>query len=619
LADLFLEFTSRQIRRYYGLFGLSPTEHLDVLCRWINVAAWLCEDFCLIPVGFPLECFILRRALTRKADLLTQGLIELPLRGSFEAFVARRRESYNPYAEDFADLYRDEIPLFIQRFSMAFKDRRNQSAESLIDRWSAGPDDSPLWVPIRRLGLTATRRISKIPEIIHRSEAGIVWHGVLNRLTDTDRAADDDLQRILQSDFVESYCEEYGTDTLSNLPYRWRDLRREPSANGALSYRNFATSLTPVGIGGLIEHLSAESMIAIKQRAGYLAFIARYRNMASDRPALKRIAAGYGAKHAARGHALAEGTLAGLSRSKDVVLKDAEMAELDEILGLMAEDMPQNGTIAVEGLLNTLPANRSSESESERMAQSKRRIAIFIALQEERRILERSDLQLRTDLHPRHLVGEKNGVIIEVFCAYGMGRVAAAVTTMEYLQASTSLPDLLIVAGLAGGFQKAGMTEGAVIIPEQVFDLALRKIKESETQFRPETYRMDPRLKNYIQSNAFDRVAWSNAADKEAEWPDHLKPNIRHDPLTSVDEVVSSDKHAELLRVTSPKLAGVEMEAGGVCAAAAKFDVKVTVIRAVSDNADPAKADNMWRTRAMKTIVSLLKFVDLSAVIDPKK
>jgi nucleoside phosphorylase len=573
----------------------------------------------LVPVGFPLECFILRRVLTRKADLLTHGVIELPLRGSFEAFVARRRETYNPYADDFADLYSDDIPSFVQKFSIAFKDRRNQSAESLVDRWSAGPDDSSLWMPIGRLGLPAVRRISRIPALIHRSEAGIVWQGILNRLTETDRTVEDELQRILQSDFVESYCEEYGTDTLIDLPYGWRNLRREPSTEGTLNYRNFTASLAPLGIELLVERLSAETMVEIRQRMGYLAFITRYRGIAGDRSMLKLAAAGYGSKHGTRGHALAEVALARSSRSKDIVLTETEIAHLDEILGLASEYLRHDGTVATIGLPETLPTDRSNRTEGRKMSQPKPRIAIFVALQEERRILEDGGLGLRTDLHDRNLVGEKDGVTIEVFCAYGMGRVAAAVAAMKYLNETTPPPDLLIVAGLAGGFSQAGMTEGAVVIPEQVFDLALRKIKETETEFRPETYRTDSRLKDYIQSNAFHSDDWSTAAHRYAEWPTNLRPNIRHDPLTSVDEVVSSEAHGDLLRLTSLKLAGVEMEAGGVCAAAAKFGVPVAVIRAVSDKADPAKTDSIWRPRAMKTIVSLLKFVDLAAVIAQKK
>jgi nucleoside phosphorylase len=86
--------------------------------------------------------------------------------------------------------------------------------------------------------------------------------------------------------------------------------------------------------------------------------------------------------------------------------------------------------------------------------------------------------------------------------------------------------------------------------------------------------------------------------------------------LTSVDEVVSSLDHAKDLRKDFPKLAGVEMEAGGVFAAAGKFGVDVAVIRAVSDKADPSKADNEWRRRAMETITSLIEFIDLAKMLE---
>jgi nucleoside phosphorylase len=85
-----------------------------------------------------------------------------------------------------------------------------------------------------------------------------------------------------------------------------------------------------------------------------------------------------------------------------------------------------------------------------------------------------------------------------------------------------------------------------------------------------------------------------------------------------VDEVVTSIEHADALRGHYHKLAAVEMESGGVCAAAKHFDVPVAVIRCVSDQADPSKTDDVWRPRAMKTIISLLQFIDLPRMLDYK-
>jgi nucleoside phosphorylase len=51
------------------------------------------------------------------------------------------------------------------------------------------------------------------------------------------------------------------------------------------------------------------------------------------------------------------------------------------------------------------------------------------------------------------------------------------------------------------------------------------------------------------------------------------------------------------------------MEAGGACLAARHFKVPVSMLRVVSDNADPAKADDKWRAIGMKTLAHLLKSI----------
>jgi nucleoside phosphorylase len=57
------------------------------------------------------------------------------------------------------------------------------------------------------------------------------------------------------------------------------------------------------------------------------------------------------------------------------------------------------------------------------------------------------------------------------------------------------------------------------------------------------------------------------------------------------------------------------MEAGGVCAAAKMNSIQVVVVRGVSDLADPAKSDNVWRQRAMKTVAHLLESVDFRLLL----
>jgi nucleoside phosphorylase len=120
---------------------------------------------------------------------------------------------------------------------------------------------------------------------------------------------------------------------------------------------------------------------------------------------------------------------------------------------------------------------------------------------------------------------------------------------------------------------------------------------------------------DYLTSSDFDHGAWERIAIAQADWPKHRRPSFHRGLITSLDEVVSSETWREELLDDTPKLLGVEMEAGGLCAAAQMYKVPVAMIRAVSDNADPAKVDTAWRPRGMKTIATLIEAVEWAAII----
>jgi nucleoside phosphorylase len=161
---------------------------------------------------------------------------------------------------------------------------------------------------------------------------------------------------------------------------------------------------------------------------------------------------------------------------------------------------------------------------------------------------------------------------------------------------------------------------GDVIIAESVVDLAVRKIQLDQEgisgpEFRPRVFSTDMRLVNYLNYSGFQRPDWQARVFQEIEWPEHRRPAIQTGTIASADEVVSSNEWSERLLAAWPKLLGVEMEAGGACAAAELFDLKVVVIRGVSDYADPAKSDNEWRKRAMRTVIHLLRSVEFGAIL----
>jgi nucleoside phosphorylase len=166
---------------------------------------------------------------------------------------------------------------------------------------------------------------------------------------------------------------------------------------------------------------------------------------------------------------------------------------------------------------------------------------------------------------------------------------------------------------------------GHIICATTVVDLANRKVVDDEenglvTKFRRKDFNLNLAFRDVLSSVSFDRDAWINSAIKTAEWPEDRRPSIQTGLVASVDEVISSNEWREHHLGYADKLLGVEMEAGGVCAAAAKYNnVPVSMLRAVSDNADPAKTDDRWRTIGMKTLAQLILMLPYDALFEALK
>jgi nucleoside phosphorylase len=250
-------------------------------------------------------------------------------------------------------------------------------------------------------------------------------------------------------------------------------------------------------------------------------------------------------------------------------------------------------------------------------------LILFVALEEELEILAHQ-LNLTKNASPPEASGNLGGVAVGVVCPRNMGRVAAAVAMSNYLAKRHRPPKLILIVGIAGGFEENGSTVGHIVSVTKVVDLALRKVvddKEGATSnFRREDYRMNEVLWNVLNSHLFDMNKWSIEAS-DLGWPKDRRPSIHSGPMASADEVVSSNQWRTMMiegKGGEPKLLGVEMEAGGVCAAAERARVPVCMLRVISDMADPSKKNNEWRPRGMRTLAHLIgrvPFVDVLAQI----
>lgn len=246
------------------------------------------------------------------------------------------------------------------------------------------------------------------------------------------------------------------------------------------------------------------------------------------------------------------------------------------------------------------------------------KIAIFVALEEELNVLIKHFSLVRSPESPA-ASGKIGDVEVDVLCPRAMGRVAAAVEVTRYLSKHSS-PDLLFCIGLAGGFEESGIEQGAVICAETVVDLANRKVTDDEkgaakSKFRRRDFDCTRAVYEVAKSKEFDHDAWASHSAAEFDWQKGRMPSLWEGKVASADEVVASNDHRKKMVDSVDKLFGIEMEAGGVCAAATAFKVPVSVLRVVSDMADPSKADDKWRMTGMKTLAELLNRLPLGRVI----
>ena len=335
--------------------------------------------------------------------------------------------------------------------------------------------------PVKRLGARAVARLSKIPDRLNRNEAGVVWNGVSAMFEETDRRYEDDLQRILQAEYVEIYCEEYGVDTVRDLPYGWRSLRISPPWRESLRYDNFIASLKPLGLHHIAERLAAAALVELRARQGYLAFREAYLRLTDATPPQLKFRIALAAQElSGMGQTLSATIAARTPPNLDMQPHEVEFEQLDSILAIAAERMQSDRPARI-----TPPRRHEAVTPqaAPRTNSSGKRIAIFVALDEERDILTAVPSTSKATTTKNFSLDRKMVSLWRFIVR--MEWVAWLLRSQRWLIEKRGAPDLLLVTGLAGGFEQAKMKLGALLVPEIVFDLAVRKITADDTLFTP--------------------------------------------------------------------------------------------------------------------------------------
>lgn len=636
LNNLLLDFLNRESREIFGLYSiLSNEDHINFLVETINVAVFICHEFCIENPGSIAECDLVRIAFKRRSKFVEEGLIRFPIREiSLDELWLKKEKEYRLFKESYRALYSETGKKFIKKYSHALITRKSKIGGEIISRWDAGPSSNPVWGTIKETVTTKEiDRIRKLPLKLKEKDLGIKGQSLVNEIGTKIGINPICFRHILQNHYFSIYVDEYDLRLLSEIPY-FRDRYGYEENDLCYNYEALRAALSAIKIWNLIKRVSADSLIEIRRKSGYFLFRDVFIEISGKCHSINDVLKSFSFGAAKIQKELNETILLEVYDDKKIIppngfkLTKSEISAIDHRLISISNpsleayhDIFNNNSKSKTQPIERIHMIKGTEITEQRYKE-RPIIAIFVALQMEREILvDRWSLKCK---YPNIFwTGESQDNNLIVYGPDQIGRVSAAISTMEMFFELKSrfnkLPEIIISTGIAGGFKDEGVMLGNILIANSVADLATRKIRDEaegiKQEFRPKQYSTDGRLTSYIKSEDFDKDQWERSVIKDAEWPEGLRPAIKYGPLASMDEVVSSDEWVKTLCDAWPKLMGLEMETGGVCAAAEQFEKKVCVIRGVSDYADPLKSDDEWRKRAMKTIAQLIESIDYSTLL----
>jgi nucleoside phosphorylase len=566
-----------------------------------------------MPPGFAIEDDIAFGLAETQRAFLERRVIQFPMReANLADYAEKKRIEYYPMKDRYSGLFSDARLGFLGRHAVGLIRRKAHISEQIVVGWQAGADTrARVWKPIKRLLTSSDLRIVRnIPAVLSDKGIALTWSAIGPSLPDAANLASVELRNALQYTYFRQYCEEFSLIALSSIPHMIEEFQL-PRLPQSYNYARFMAFLQSFGIADLMLDGVADFILSIKFKPSLISFIDAYCQLAEQSSTIADLtfAAGMAARET-------RFNWAEFGRRVNPYVDpptDFEVLELDHALAEAADVIRRQNGLRARAVVKE-EARRVSRPYEVKMSPE---LVLFVALQEELDVLAKS-LSLKKYPSTPAASGMVGTVSVDVLCPEDMGRVPAAVEVTRYLEGrSRERPRLILILGLAGGFPEEKTAVGHIICPTTVVDLASRKVIESEdggaeTKFRRKDFDMAPALREVLNSDLFDRDAWSKEAIVFAEWPEDRRPSLHFGMIASVDEVVASGPWRKSLLRHTDKLLGVEMEAGGVCAAASKYGVPVSMLRAVSDNADPAKADDAWRKRGMKTIAGLLQRIPYS-------
>ena len=602
--NIFLDFLNPELR---GVFGVNDYNKYNFifLKKLISLSIFLTKDYCILPPAFIFEDPMSFKLIKDSTDFITNGYIFIPLKlgESFSSKLNKILEEYKNVKSNYNNLNNqkalDKVVNYFDKLNLHRIEKQSDTGLLIASRFEDRLDSKNIyWENVLKSydskSIDHIEKLLKIPSFL--IEKGLaITHGDIYNLTNQKNISSVDIHKLVHYEYGNVYMDEYNCISFYNLFGSGKFSPTHRTDNLGYDFQISKSFLEALNVFDELTKLPASDLISIRRHySEYSDFIDNYFLLVSNLKSKGEV----------------EVNLAKIISSND---------DLKKLVNLKIKKSGVNYIIDVLGLFNLAIKNYSQSKTITITGKSKmKKILIFVALKEEEDVLKQA-----LSLNPNDqggYDGQFNNTLFTVISPRKLGRVSAALETFDYLYKNkNNLPDMVLIAGIAGGFHKNGINKGDILIPNVIYDISNTKKEgkitdnESYEMYRPDPFRVNQKLIDYLNSPKFDKDKWWLLSGKK-ESRRTTDINIFYKPLSCCDSVVKDEEWIDIvLSKVNSELTGVEMESGGVCMAVEKFQsIPISVIRGVSDLSNPYKADDDWRGKAMWTVCSLIKEIDFS-------
>lgn len=275
--NIILDFMDPENRMLYGTYkNYTEDDHIRLLCQSLNLAVFLCGEYCILPPCAVMQCICVRKTLEIKSDFLDEGLIKFPVRErTLNEFFEKKKRNYMMDKED--DDYKNFFSTGGSQFLLLHKTeiikRNTKVGESIAIMVESLPIDDPLWADLL---LSNPRLIDKLrtapSKVLEANEAISVKtiKRLLNLTCDED--VDFQIGRILQNKYFTIYIDEYDANIIHGIPPKTTDFLMK-HYNNAYEFSYVKYLLKLLGIFDYVSNCSAQRIIRLRQFSSYYDFI----------------------------------------------------------------------------------------------------------------------------------------------------------------------------------------------------------------------------------------------------------------------------------------------------------------------------------------------------------